>query len=225
MTNHNLPDSPDAGNRYSDEKIKQMLLDRAKIMALRQLPDSLSMHIDDPGLINNLRRGIVLNQKMPRRIGNDSSYTQQVLDRNSWLLANLAQQGTGFFDNPETPGSLATQFECIVDTVIEQSNPDKAACFSSFILQLKEQLKFIKDPINKKIGIGFFLTIGTEAYARYYFAYTDDAHSLLSIIAERGTDYDAFKTEEYRELVKAYLIISSLVDVSDPYEHRIDQAQ
>lgn len=225
MTNPNLPDSPDKGNIYTDDEVQQMLIDRAEVMALRQLPDSLSMHIGDPVFIDNLQRGIVINNKIPRRVDNDSSYTQQILDEYSVLLATLAQQGTSFFDNPDRPGSLAAEFERLVDTFVSQPKSNREAHLNSFLLNLKEQLEFIVDPKNKKVSIGLLLTIGTEAYCRYHFAYTEDALSLLNIIAEWGTDYYKFEPEEYAKLVKAYLIISSLVDANDPYEHQIDQAQ
>ena len=225
MINHNLPDSPDAGNRCSDDEVKQMLLDRAEVMALRQLPDSLCMNDNDSNFLCNLRRGIVINQALPARTDGKDSYTQQLLRKYSWLLSKLSQQGKSFFENPDTPGSLATEFEQLIDTVIEQSNTARSAHFNSFLLQLKEQLEFIEKPKNKTIGFGFIMTIGTEAYARYYFAYTDLAKAILKIIEEKGTDYDDLELEEYRELVKAYLIISSLVDAGDPYEHQIDPAQ
>ena len=129
----------------------------------------------------------------------------------------IAEQGKEFFSNPDNEAefdSILNKYMTSKDILLMNLN--------NFPAHFKIVIDFLSMP--REIGQWYHqLVCPIECYARYFYAYTAEALDLLDILKEK--DITKLADDEYKKLLRAYLIIRSLMSSADSGAGNIDPAK
>lgn len=164
----------------------------------------------DESLLNgNLPQGEERHRPEPHRL----TFDQQ----DEVVFDAIAEQGKEFFSNPDN--------EEEIDSIINKCMAGKGILLvnlNNFPEHFKIVISFLSDP-NKLDQWYHQLVCPIECYARYFYAYTAEALDLLDILNKK--DISKFEDDEYKKLLRAYLIIRSLMSSADSGAGSIDPAK
>jgi len=164
----------------------------------------------DGSLLNgNLPKGAERYKPEPHRL----TFDQQ----DEVVFDAIAEQGKEFFSNPDNEAefdSILNKYMTSKDILLMNLN--------NFPAHFKIVIDFLSMP--REIGQWYHqLVCPIECYARYFYAYTAEALDLLDILKEK--DITKLADDEYKKLLRAYLIIRSLMSSADSGAGNIDPAK